>query len=150
MIGAFTNPAGRERTMFLRDEASLRSLLASPSMAQDAVAMRATAGQAGSPVVALEPETFVDIQRNFYLLPILEAETVQRRDGTQMRMLEVISAPAELRQAPNQADPARLRDFRGGVVFVIDTTISMQDSIDQTRAAIRRKRAGPARQTRGR
>ncbi|WP_255568642.1 vWA domain-containing protein [Neoroseomonas alba] len=138
MIGAFTNPAGRERTMFLRDEPALRELLAAPDMEQQATALRASAGQAGSPVVALEPETFVDIQRNFYLLPILGAETIQRRDGTQMRALEVISAPAELRQAPQQADPARLRDFRGAVVFVIDSTISMQAHIDATREAIRR------------
>lgn len=138
MVGAFTNPAGRERAMFLREAAGLRGLLASPQMAQDAAALRAAAGQPGSPVLALEPETFIDIQRNFYLLPILEAETVQRRDGTQMRMLEVISAPAELRQAPQQADPARLRDFRGAVVFVVDTTISMQPYIDRTRDAIRR------------
>lgn len=138
MIGAFTNPAGRERTMFLRDADALRGLLAAPDMAQQADALRAAAGQPGSPVVALEPETYVDIQRNFYLLPILEAETVMRRDGTRMRMLEVISAPAELRQAPPQADPARLRDFRGAVVFVIDSTISMQPHIDATREAIRR------------
>ncbi len=138
MIGAFTNPAGRERTMFLRDADALRGLLAAPDMERQATAMRATAGQAGSPVVALEPETFIDIQRNFYLLPILEAETIQRRDGTQMRALEVVSAPAELRQAPAQADPSRLRDFRGAVVFVIDSTISMQSHIDATREAIRR------------
>ena len=138
MVGAFTNPAGRERAMFLREASGLRGLLASPQMAQEAAALRAAAGQPGSPVLALEPETFIDIQRNFYLLPILEAETVQRRDGTQMRMLEVISAPAELRQAPQQADPARLRDFRGAVVFVVDTTISMQPYIDRTRDAIRR------------
>lgn len=137
MIGAFTNPAGRERTMFLRDADALRGLLAAPDMEQQAAALRAAAGQAGSPVVALEPETYIDIQRNFYLLPILEAETVQRRDGTQMRSLEVISAPAELRQAPQQADPSRLRDFRGAVVFVIDSTISMQSHIDATREAIR-------------
>lgn len=137
MIGAFTNPAGRERTMFLRDADALRGLLAAPDMEQQAAALRAAAGQAGSPVIALEPETYIDIQRNFYLLPILEAETVQRRDGTQMRSLEVISAPAELRQAPQQADPSRLRDFRGAVVFVIDSTISMQSHIDATREAIR-------------
>jgi serine/threonine-protein kinase PpkA len=138
MVGAFTNPAGRERAMFLREAAGLRGLLTSPQMTQEAAALRAAAGQPGSPVLALEPETFIDIQRNFYLLPILEAETVQRRDGTQMRMLEVISAPAELRQAPQQADPSRLRDFRGAVVFVVDTTISMQPYIDRTRDAIRR------------
>jgi len=138
MVGAFTNPAGRQRAMFLRDAATLRGLLASPAMAAEAARLRATAGEPGSPVLALEPETFIDIQRNFYLLPILEAETIQRRDGAQMRLLEVISAPAELREAPAQADPARLRDFRGAVVFVIDTTISMQPYIERTREAIRR------------
>jgi hypothetical protein len=88
-------------------------------------------------VTALEPEAFVDISRNFYLLPILSAEVVERPGLPSARLLEIASAPAERRAAPDLADPALLRDFRGGVVFVVDTTISMQPYIERTQAAIR-------------
>lgn len=138
MVAAFTNPAGRERVMFFRDQPAVRMLLTSPRMAEEAANYRDGAGQPGSPVIALEPDRYVDIQRNFYLLPVLSAETVERRAGPPMRALEVISAPAELREAPPQADPQRLRDFKGAVVFVIDSTVSMQPYIDRTREAVRR------------
>jgi serine/threonine-protein kinase PpkA len=135
MVAAFTNRAGRERALFVEDANTMRGLLAAARPAEAAAQLR-TRGTA--PLVALEPEAFVDISRNFYLLPILNAETFERPGAPPARILEVISAPAELRPAPDLADPARLRDFRGAVVFVIDSTISMQPYIDHTREAVRR------------
>jgi hypothetical protein len=52
-------------------------------------------------------------------------------------MLSVISAPAQTQPPPPPPADA-LRNFRGAVVFVIDTSISMQPYIDRTREAIRR------------
>ena len=138
MVAAFTNPAGRERAFFTDSAEPLRAALTARNPAEAAARLRATAGQPGSPVTALEPEAFVDISRNFYLLPILSAEVVERPGLPSARLLEIASAPAERRAAPDLADPALLRDFRGGVVFVVDTTISMQPYIDRTREAIRR------------
>lgn len=138
MVAAFTNPAGRERAFFTASPEPLRAALLARNPAEEAARLRATAGQPGSPVVALEPEAFVDISRNFYLLPILSAEVVERPGLPSARLLEVASAPAERRATPDLADPALLRDFRGAVVFVVDTTISMQPYIDRTREAIRR------------
>jgi hypothetical protein len=135
MVAAFTNPAGRERAMFVQDANTMRGLLTAPRPAEAAAALRTTNAP---PLLALEPESFVDISRNFYLLPILDAETVERPGLPPARILEVISAPAELRPPPDLADPARLRDFRGAAVFVIDSTISMQPYIDRTREAVRR------------
>jgi hypothetical protein len=132
MVLAFTNPAGRERTMFFAEGPALRRIILSRDMAAAAAeARRATDGR----VVALEPETFVDITRNFYLLPVLSAEEVENERGDRMRLLEVASAPAERRAPPPTRDP--LSDFRGALVFVVDTTLSMQPYLDRTREAIR-------------
>jgi hypothetical protein len=139
LVLAFNNPAGRERTMFFRDAETARRLwLAGPGRAEEASRLReaAAAGQEG-PVIALEPETFVDITRQFYLLPILSARMVQDERADDTRLLEVLSAPAEPppRLPP---DPDALRDYRGAIVFVVDTTVSMGPYIDRTREALRR------------
>jgi hypothetical protein len=131
MVLAFTNPAGRERTMFFADGAVLRRIILARDMRAAATEARA-AGDGR--VIALEPETFVDIARNFYLLPVLAAEEVENERGERMRLLDVASAPAE-RRAPPARDP--LADFRGALVFVVDTTLSMQPYLDRTREAIR-------------
>lgn len=137
MILAFTNPAGRDRAMFFRDEAAVREAWAAPDRAQRAARLRAAAAQGSAgPVIALEPEVYVDITRNFYLLPVLSARMMEPEAGPPARLLEVISAPA--REAAPRAGAEALRDFKGAVMFVIDTTISMQPYIDRTREAIRR------------
>lgn len=137
MVAAFTNRAGRDRAFFTDSPDPLRAALTARNPAEEANRLRAAAGQPGSPVTALEPEAFVDISRNFYLLPILSSEVVERPGFPSARLLEIASAPAERRAAPDLADPALLRDFRGGIVFVVDTTISMQPYIERTQAAIR-------------
>ena len=138
MIGAFTNPAGRDRVMFFRDAQSVREAWAAPDRAARAAAFRreATASPPTGPVVAMEPETFVDITRQFYLLPILSARLMEPEQGASARLLEVISAPA--RAAAARPSPEVLREFRGAVVFVVDTTISMGPYIERTREAIAR------------
>ncbi len=136
MIGAFTNPAGRNRALFLDNGTDARALITAPDPGARAAELRAAAlaGKPG-PVVALEPENFVDITRNFYLLPILQADQIERDTGPPVRLLTVISAPSQP-AAARPADPEALRRFKAGLVFVIDTTESMQPYIEQTRAAI--------------
>lgn len=138
MVLAFTNPAGRDRTMFFRDEETVRGTWAAPDRALRAAAFREAAGRAPpeGPVIAMEPETFVDITRSFYLLPVLSARLMEPESGPSARLLEVISAPA--REAAPRASPDALRAFKGAVVFVVDTTISMQPYIERTREAIAR------------
>ena len=81
-----------------------------------------------SPVAAIQPERYIDIRRNFYLVPILDHEDVLV-GGWQARLLKVASVP--LHYAPEQ-DP-----YRAGIVFVIDTTLSMQPYIERTREVMR-------------
>lgn len=139
MVLAFNSPAGRERAMFFRDaELPRRMWLDTSGGGAEAQRLRqaATAGQEG-PVIALEPENAVDITRQFYLLPILSARRIENELTQRARLLEVISAPAEAPRPP-PPDPSLLRNFRGAVVFVIDTTISMGPYIDRTREAVKR------------
>ncbi len=132
MVLSFTNPAGRERTMFFADGQVLRRIILSPDMAAAAsAARRANDGR----VIALEPENRVDITRNFYLLPALNAEEVENERGERMRLIEVASAPAERRAPQPMRDP--LADFRGALVFVVDSTLSMPPYLDRTREALR-------------
>ena len=144
MIAAFTNPAGRDRAMFFRDAETVREAWTAPDRAARAAAWRAAAAATppSGPVIALEPESFVDITRQFYLLPIVSARLMEPERGPSARLLEVISAPA--REAAARTSPEALRDFRGAVVFVVDTTISMEPYIARTREAIARvvKRIG--------
>ncbi|MBX9701633.1 MAG: VWA domain-containing protein, partial [Acetobacteraceae bacterium] len=139
LVVAFTNPGGRERAMFFRDAETPRALWRDiRGGAAEAARLREAASRnEDGPVIALEPETHVDITRQFYLLPILGAQLLENEAGNQARLLEVISAPAAQPRTA-LADPEALRNYRGAVVFVIDTTVSMAPYIDRTREAVRR------------
>jgi hypothetical protein len=138
LVLAFNNPAGRERAMFFRDGAVPKTLWLSRNRAGEAARFRQDA-QAGrdEAVIALEPETFVDITRQFYFLPVLSAERIENERAERTRLLEVISAPGIPAGRP-MADADALRNYKGVVVFVIDSTMSMGPYIEQTRQAIRR------------
>ena len=70
-------------------------------------------GPPGDPrVISIEPETHVDILKQFYLLPILEAKEEDSGKGFKVRVLEVASVTAnEDEQAPGEpaAAPAAVR-----------------------------------------
>ncbi len=135
MVAAFTNPAGRQPVLFLRSEEDERRLMMDAQAGERAATLRRAAQSNGDPgpVLAIEPARVVDFARNFYLMPILKAERIEREFGPPLRLLEVISAPAD-RQPPPATPPTA---FKAGVVFVLDTTMSMQPYIDRTRDAIR-------------
>jgi len=139
MIVAFNNPAGRERAMFFRTgEVPEKIWLNMSGGAAEAQRLRAQAvAQQEGPVIALEPDVNVDITRNFYLLPILSWKKVENERGNMARLLEVASAPANPQRAAT-ADVDALRNYKGAVVFVVDTTVSMGPYIERTKEMIRR------------
>jgi serine/threonine-protein kinase PpkA len=139
MVLAFTNPSGRERGMFFKDADTAKKLwLAGADRAAQARQLReGAAASADGPVIALEPENYVDITRQFYLLPVLGATPVENERAERALLLDVISAPAE-KPPQMPADPNALRNYKGAIVFVVDTTISMGPYIERTREAIRR------------
>lgn len=164
MALAFTNPAGRERTLLFGERQTVVELLKAPDPGAAVAPIRKTVEAGGSDprVVSIEPATHIDIAKRFYLLPILEAQEVEAAKGFRVRTLEVASVTAKkdertpadagvAAQAPPQ--PAALRTFASAVVFVIDSTISMGPYIERTREAVRRvyaaiEQAGLARQAR--
>ncbi len=141
---SFTNPAGRDRALFFRGRADLTSLLEAdaPGKAEAPLRKAVTAGKAEPKVVSIEPATYVDITKKFYLLPILSAEETFTGDGHRVRVLEIASVSKQDDAAKPADKPAdggtNLRNFSAAVVFVIDSTVSMGPYIDRTREAVRR------------
>ena len=126
----FKDTAEQPRAMLFEDRDALIGLAESNDVdAYRLLRERAAQGDvADSPVAALQPEGFIDIRRNFYLVPILSHEDVLAGDY-QARLLEVASVPLSFSAAN---DP-----YRAGIVFVIDTTVSMQPYIERTLELVR-------------
>lgn len=128
----FRDPEKHPRVLLFKDRDSLNTLINENNVSQFAE-LRTQAEQgieAGSPVAAIQPEAYIDIRRNFYLVPILSHEDVLV-GPEQGRLLRVATVPL---QDPTSADSA----YRAGIVFVIDTTISMDPYIERTRSIMRR------------
>lgn len=141
MTLAFTNPAGRERTLLFKDRQALMDLAmaSDPGKALDPIRKIVQSGKTDPRVVSIEPETHIDFGKQFYLLPVLDAEETFTGDGHRVRLLRVASVTAKGEAAsPVKAEPSGLRDFTAGIVFVIDSTISMGPYIERTREAVRR------------
>jgi len=167
LTAVFTDPSGHERALLFRDAKTLRGLADRYDLATyERYYEQAESGEtvADSPVVAIQPAGYVDIQKDFYLVPIRRHEDVFL--GTeQARMLQVTSVPLrESRKetarkagakpaaaappvsggpaaiepvaAPDPTPP--LEPFRSGLVFVMDTTLSMEPYIQRTREAVRK------------
>jgi hypothetical protein len=139
MVVAFTSPANRPPAMFFREGDTPRALwMDTAGRAAEAARLRAAAeaGRGDGKVIALEPRAQVNILEQFYLLPILAHRTLENEQGQTAVRLEVVSAPATP-PPPPVADDAAFQNFRGALVFVIDTTISMAPYIERTRQVVR-------------
>jgi hypothetical protein len=143
---AFRDPLGADRVLLFRDKQSLKRLIDSQdSTAYQTLYQAAEAGKlaADSPVIAIQPRTHIDILKDFYLVPIRDHEDLYL-GSEQARMLQVSSVPLLPPQAAtNQAakrteDAIPAKPFRSAVVFVIDSTLSMDPYIDRTREAVRK------------
>jgi len=123
----FKDPATQPRVPLFADRNQLKTIAENFDVATwSELRQRAIDGDVGgSGVIAIQPDGFVDIRRNFYLVPILSHEDVLVGDY-QGRLLEVASVPLDY------PDP-----YRAAIVFVIDTTVSMQPYIEQTREIMR-------------
>lgn len=162
MTLTFTNPVDRDRLLFFKDRAGLEKIISSENKAKDVETIRSSLAKNGSSpdIVAQEPETPVDFQKNFYLLPVLQGEEVMNADGLYERILEVASVSKEEKStitesatgkgkgkgkgnknSPNNGTDNNANEvtgFKAAVVFVIDSTISMDPYINRTREAIQK------------
>lgn len=143
---AFTNPANRDRLLFFKSRETLEDILDAPDPAEYAAPLRQELKKNGQAegVLAQEPELFVDMQQQFYLLPVLQGEEIMTDAGFRARVLNIASVseatsqePVQPEQTEEEKKAAQISAFSAAVVFVIDTTISMDPYIDSTRKAIR-------------
>ncbi|MGL5225725.1 MAG: vWA domain-containing protein [Aeromonas sp.] len=138
---AFTNPANRDRLLFFKDRAQLNTILEAPDPVSLVAPLRAALKKKDSApgILAQEPEYFVDLQKQFYLLPILSGEEVMTEDGFYTRLLNVASvSKADAPTVKPSAKVSQLKEFNAAVVFVVDSTISMGPYIERTREAVRK------------
>jgi len=135
---AFTNPANRDRLVFFKEKKSLDDILSAPDPVSIVAPLRAHLKRDGHAegVLAQEPEYFVDVQKQFYLLPILSGEEVMTENGFYTRLLNVASVSKADSNAKPAEDVNQLKGFNASVVFVIDSTISMGPYIDRTKEAV--------------
>ncbi|PRX10060.1 UNVERIFIED_ORG: serine/threonine-protein kinase PpkA [Martelella mediterranea] len=123
IVVAFNNraEAGRTRQVFFSDLPALETAINEGGP---------PASFADKPnVVALEPENAINDSENFYLLPILDHESTYFPDDSDGNELEVASITEE--EASTVDEP-----FKVAIVFVVDTTVSMDRYIRQTKEAI--------------
>ncbi len=144
MALVFGNPAGRARNPIFKDKETLGGILDAKNAEEKVAPMRAQAlaGKRTDGIVSLEPEHYVNFQdrKQFYLLPILEAEERFTASGQPVRMVKVASlskAEDKGAKSPGTEDKTRaITGFRAAVVFVVDTTTSMQPYIEQTKKVV--------------
>lgn len=140
---AFTNPANRTLSLFFKDRESIEKILdaSDPAAAYAPILDSMTKAGRNPQVVAREPELYVDFRKNFYLLPILQAEEVMSDAGFNVRLLEVASVsrqdPAADPAVSPQAVQSSIKAFSAGVVFVMDSTLSMDPYIERMRAVMK-------------
>jgi serine/threonine-protein kinase PpkA len=141
---SFASPTTRERVLFFRDRNGLTEFMNGPDPAGETtkllkeIAAKGTLGPTNA-VIAAEPDKYVDLQKSFYLLPVLESASTLLKSGHRARTVKVASITRDAAAAPAPAGPAQdagIVNFNSAVVFVIDATSSMQPYIDRTRQAM--------------
>ena len=143
MTLAFTNPANRNLSLFFKEPESIEKILDSSDPAAAYAPIFDSMAKVGRnpQIVAKEPELYVDFRKNFYLLPILEAKEVMSDSGFNVRLLEVASVsrqdPAANPAVSPQAVQSSIKAFSAGVVFVMDSTLSMDPYIERMRAVMK-------------
>jgi hypothetical protein len=137
---AFRDPTGHDRALLFKDSKSLRQLVQQHDLkTYDTLYQEATQGQLpnDSPVVAIQPPGYIDIRDDFYLVPIHRYEDVYL-GSQQARLLEVSSVPLSSAPAAEAKAETRPGAYKAGLVFVIDSTLSMDPYIERTREAVKK------------
>jgi serine/threonine-protein kinase PpkA len=133
----FTDRTGRQPVLFFKDIKVLEGVAASasPGKAATQLSSQFAAIKSGSksrpadfPVLATEPAEEAISSQRFYLMPIFQA--VEVFEG--VKFLQIASIDPGSGKLPDDFD------LRTGIVFVIDTTISMKPYIIRTREAVRK------------
>jgi hypothetical protein len=145
IVLTFTNPSNRDPALMFDSAENLEKVLNADDPGKAAGDLRqAIAGgnlPADFPVIATEPNKYIDFTKQFYLLPILDAKEQMTQAGFNTTELQLASLPAVAVDAKQEqpaapSDAEMLQNFTAGVVFVIDSTKSMGPYIQRTREAV--------------
>lgn len=156
LLVSYTHPGGplegRHPVLMFKDKQSLSDLVDDFDMSTAAGELYQSidSGEVPESIVSMEPQRFIDITRQFYVLPILQWEQTQI-EGDDARLLQIAAAVPGARGADTLEDDTYRQqatterssllandDLNIDVVFVIDTTRSMQPFIDMTKEAVAR------------
>ena len=139
----FSNRSQRDPVIFFRDTKALQDICDAPDMSERLVSLQLAVAQkkTGPEVVASEPMTSsVDLDR-FYLMPILEMQ--EPYEGTKFLRVASID-PGQIPgsqyhqgKGGTASDPTTKKAPRTGIAIVMDTTVSMQPYIEQSRQLIK-------------
>ncbi|GHG98425.1 vWA domain-containing protein [Pseudodonghicola xiamenensis] len=147
IVATFEGSENVGRVLFFKDFDSAYDVVESEEPGYDAGQLRQEAqiaergGAPSETLVALGPRELVDLRKNLYVMPILESEEAVFENGAFVNLLKVAvarAAPADralIAPAP-QGEGAIRENYRAAVVFVVDTTVSMQPYINATRDAL--------------
>jgi hypothetical protein len=138
LTAAFRDPVGHDRVLLFKDQESVRQLVGQPDLkAYDQLYQEAEQENtsADSPVVAIQPAGYIDISEDFYLVPIRRHEDIYL-GSEQARLLQISSVPLVSEQDSAEENPVASQAYTAGLVFVIDSTLSMEPYIERTWEAV--------------
>lgn len=141
IVGAFTNAADRRRQLIFGNEEELRWLLNHEAMlqVQDRLLAEAKAGISNGDhgVVSIEPEEFVNIRDDLYVMPVLDfVEELHPLNYEDILLMEIASIPLKQQSGVESGGDENQKDFDVGIVFVLDTTQSMETYIARTQRVL--------------
>ncbi len=165
MCLAYSHPEGRNPVLMFEFDDELNNLLKETPTTREAKVkeLYSQINNAATtplpkefPVISVEPKLAVDISKQFYLLPILEHETIQMEsyEGRKL-MLAAVNGDADAKRdnasdirtnteyaagatATEESHEAQKANAKYDVVFVMDTTRSMQPYIEEIRNTLQK------------
>jgi hypothetical protein len=140
MVAAFTPRSNRDRVLFFGSPDMPKRVAGEP----DGATLKARLNEAvvkdpaSAGIVAQEPEIPVDIDKQFYLLPILDAQSTRfgTAESKDQFGVEILHLASLTQQKPAQVATTERHSFRTGLVFVVDATLSMDPYLDRSRQAL--------------
>ncbi len=165
MCLAYSHPEGRKPVLMFEDDYYLDELLKKvyddrlvdvEKIYSDIDNASTTPLPSDFPIISVEPKMAVDISEQFYLLPILEHQTVTmesfegrklllaavsgKEDADREKVSDIRENTEYLQSAISDAETVKnkrvLEEVTIDVVFVMDTTRSMQPYIDNIRSVL--------------
>lgn len=156
MCLAYTHPEGRKPVLMFDTKSSIEKIIQSSDEERKKIVSNYYADiddnniSENFPVISVEPKRAVDIQKEFYLLPILDFKAVDfgNREARIVKLAAVTNAKAgarissDIRKNKNYKNDAMasstvvskeiLKKLSVDVVWVMDTTVSMRPYIKDT------------------